>query len=120
MIQLQKILAEVYGQDTSRLLIELLAAESQPMRYAEARRRINAHPQKFQRSVESLESLALIGRVLNPIGANRYHVSLEATPTGKRAKDIFDVLENSLHKAGKLATEIEFPKGLDEGAQAEG
>lgn len=119
MLQLQALMGEVYAWDSARLLMELLAKSETPIRYSEARRRISAHPQDFQRSVELLESWALMGRRLEPTRVkDKYRVLLEVTPTGKRVVDLFRSLEATAHKNKALESNLEFPKKLDETAAA--
>lgn len=119
MLQLQALMGDVYASDSARLLMELLAKANEPVRYSEARRRVGAHPQDFQRSVELLESLALMGRRLQSTRANdRYRVLLEATPTGKRVVDLFRSFEAAAHKNKALESALQFPKRLDDAVAA--
>ena len=114
MLHLPQLMSEVYGDDTRRKLIELLASTTEPIRYAEARRRVDAHPTDFQRAVEALESMAFIGRRIQPKGAgNKAWVWLEATHSGRIVSQIFKNAEAGVSQDRRIAREVAFPDHVD-------
>lgn len=83
---------DVFGNEAARDLLLLLVEERAPVRYSEARRRLDAHPQTFQRALETLEQYALVGlRVETPdaSGSARQPVVLEATATARFLGDVW-------------------------------
>lgn len=87
-----RLLRDVFGHDAVRDLLLLLAREGHPLRYSEARRRLQAHPQTFQRAVETLEEYALLGLRVDaaaPPASTRQPVLLEATGTARFLADVW-------------------------------
>lgn len=87
-----RLLRDVFGSDPARDLLLLLAHEERPIRYSEARRRLQVHPQAFQRALETLEEYALLGLRVDPAAppvSTRQPVLLEATGSARFLADVW-------------------------------
>lgn len=88
------LLREVYGRDRVRDLL-LLIKEHEGIRYSEARRALDLHPQQFQRALDRLEKHGLVGlkapaALNNPEAERDYHVLLELTGLGDFCVDLWE------------------------------
>lgn len=88
------LLREVYGRDRVRDLL-LLIKHHEGIRYSEARRTLDLHPQQFQRALDRLETRGLVGMkapaaLNNPDAKRDYHVVLELTGLGEFCADLWE------------------------------
>lgn len=82
------LLRDILGRAHPRALLLALAEGEDPVRYSEARRELEMHPQQFQRALDALEDAGLLGLQapddLNRHDADRdYYVFLELTSIGR-------------------------------------
>ncbi|MHB8586708.1 MAG: hypothetical protein ACYDDF_12855 [Thermoplasmatota archaeon] len=87
---------QVIANPPQNALLRVLAEAGHPLRYSEARRAIDAHPQEFQRALRALENRALV--VLRapvrpddrrkPRGERRHVVFLELSVLGDLVADL--------------------------------
>lgn len=104
-------LREVYAQEHARPILMLLAESPRPVPYSIVRRKLDIHPQKFQRALERLERLALVGRILEAPKAgtpNAYTVFLEPTATGRHITKLWHEMEDGARQDEALRSF--FPK----------
>lgn len=93
-----RLLKDVFANEHARGLLLLLDQAEEPVRYSDARRSLDLHPQQFQRALDRLEDLGLLGMRapadLNKGHAERdYYVFLELTGLGEFAADLWDRID---------------------------
>lgn len=93
-----RLLRDVFANEHARGLLLLLSEADEPIRYSDARRRLELHPQQFQRALDRLEDLGLLGLKapadLNKEHAERdYYVFLELTGLGTFAAELWDRID---------------------------
>ena len=89
------LLRDVFGRQHTRALLLLLAGRSAPVRYSDARQELDLHPQQFQRTLDRLEELGLVGLrapadLNKPHAKREYYVFLEATALGSFAAALWE------------------------------
>lgn len=98
-VQLATLMKEVYGSDAARDILLLVAQGKSPVGYSVARRRLSQHAQTFERAVQTLERLALIGRRMEKTSVKgQYSVLFEPTATGRDLVAFFQEVESDASK----------------------
>lgn len=106
------LLRDVFGNEHARTLLLELTGEEEPVRYSEMRRRLDLHPQQFQRALDRLEDHGLVGLSApddpdKPHAKRRYRVFLEPTGLGRFCTALWDRMNADFTR---LAKEHEIPE----------